>query len=114
LGSFPKKQILRREQAKFIIYCLTYDRIIRQANGYKTRTHGLAARLAERFGVTVACIHEIAKRRIWRSINRPKPKWFFRDPKCKMRMDRQPPRRQSAARPITSARSSCRLDSAFV
>jgi hypothetical protein len=77
LGSFPKKQILTREQAKFIIWCLTYDRIEQRAKGSRYHTYGLLTKLAKTFGVTPECIVQIDKRRIWRSINRPKPKQLF-------------------------------------
>ena len=77
LGSFPKKQILTREQAKFIIWCLTYDRIKQRAKGSRYHTYGLLTKLAKTFGVTPECIVQIDKRRIWRSINRPKPKQQF-------------------------------------
>jgi hypothetical protein len=77
LGSFPKKQILTREQAKFIIWCLTYDRIEQRAKGSRYHTYGLLTKLAKRFGVTPECIVQIDKRRIWRGINRPKPKQLF-------------------------------------
>jgi hypothetical protein len=77
LGSFPKKQILTREQARFIIWCLTYDRIQQKAGGSRYHSYGLLTRLAKTFGVTRECIVQIDRRRIWRSINRPKPKQLF-------------------------------------
>jgi hypothetical protein len=77
LGSFPKKQILTREQAKFIIWCLTYDRIKQRAKGSRYHTYGLLTKLAKTFGVTPECIVQIDRRRIWRCINRPKPKQLF-------------------------------------
>jgi hypothetical protein len=79
LGSFPKKQILTREQARFIIWCLTYDRIQQKAEGSRYHTSGLVARLAKTFGVSRECVRQIDKRRTWRSINRPKPKQLFLD-----------------------------------
>jgi len=75
--AFRKKQILTREQAKFIIWCLTYDRIKQRAKGSRYHTYGLLTKLAKTFGVTPECIVQIDKRRIWRSINRPKPKQHF-------------------------------------
>jgi hypothetical protein len=76
-GNFPKKQILTREQARFIIYCLAYDRIKQKATRSRYHSYGLLTRLAKRFGVTRECIVQIDRRRIWRSINRPKPKQLF-------------------------------------
>jgi hypothetical protein len=76
-GTFPKKQILTREQARFIIYCLTYDRIEQKARRCRYHSYGLLTRLAKTFGVTRECIVQIDRRRIWRSINRPKPKQLF-------------------------------------
>jgi hypothetical protein len=83
LGSFPKKQILKRVQARFIIWCLTYDRIQQRASGSRYHSYGLLTRLAKRFGVTRECIVQIDKRRTWRGINRPKRKQLLfieRDP----------------------------------
>jgi hypothetical protein len=77
LGSFPKKQILTREQARFIIWCLTYDRIQQKASGSRYHSYRLLTRLAKTFGVTRECIVQIDRRRIWRSIIRPKPKQLF-------------------------------------
>ena len=76
-GTFPKKQILTREQARFIIYCLAYDRIQQKARGSRYHSYGLLTKLAKTFGVTRECIVQIDRRRIWRSINRPKPKQLF-------------------------------------
>jgi hypothetical protein len=76
-GTFPKKQILTREQARFIIYCLAYDRIEQKARGSRYHSYGLLTKLAKTFGVTRECIVQIDRRRIWRSINRPKPKQQF-------------------------------------
>jgi hypothetical protein len=81
LGSFPKKQILTREQAKFIIWCLTYDRVEQRAKGSRYHTYGLLTKLAKTFGVTPECIVQINKRRTWRSINWPKPKQLGRPAK---------------------------------
>jgi hypothetical protein len=77
LASFPKKQILTREQARFIIWCLTYDRIQQKAGGFRYHSYGLLTKLAKTFGVTRECIVQINKRRTWRNINRPKPKQLF-------------------------------------
>jgi len=76
-GTFPKKQILTREQARFIIYCLAFDHIKQKAKGSRYHSYGLLTRLAKTFGVTRECIVQIDRRRIWRSINRPKPKQLF-------------------------------------
>jgi hypothetical protein len=78
LGSFPKKQILTREQAKFIVYCLAYDRIKQKAKGSRYHSYGLIMKLAKTFRVTPECIRQIDKRRIWLSINRPKQQYFHR------------------------------------
>jgi hypothetical protein len=72
-----KKQILTREQARFIIYCLAYDRIKQKAEGSRYHTYGLVAKLAKTFRVSRECVRQIDKRRNWRGINRPKPKQFF-------------------------------------
>jgi hypothetical protein len=77
LGSFPKKQILTREQARFVIWCLAYDRIQQKAEGSRYHTYGLVAKLAKRFGVSRECVRQINKRRTWRSINWPRPKQLF-------------------------------------
>jgi hypothetical protein len=66
-------RILTREQARFIIWCLAYDRMQRRAAGFKYHTKGLAPKLAKTFGVSVQCIWQIALHRTWRSIRRPKP-----------------------------------------
>jgi hypothetical protein len=77
LGSFPKKQILTREQARFIIYCLVYDRIQQKGKGSRYHSYGLVAKLAKTFGVSRECVRQIDKRRNWRSINRPKKQFFI-------------------------------------
>jgi hypothetical protein len=77
LGSFPKKQILTREQARFIVYCLSYDRIQQKVRGSRYHSYGLLTKLAKTFGVTRECIVQIDRRRIWRSIRQPKPKQLF-------------------------------------
>ena len=77
MGSFPKKQILTREQARFIIWCLAYDRIEQRRKGSRYHSYGLLTRLGKTFGVSRECIVQINKRRTWRSINRPKPKQRF-------------------------------------
>jgi hypothetical protein len=76
-GTFPRKRILTREQARFIVYCLALDRIKQKAKGSRYHSYGLLTRLAKTFGVTRDCIVQIDLRRIWRSINRPKPKQLF-------------------------------------
>jgi hypothetical protein len=43
----------------------------------KATSYGLLTKLAKTFGVTRECIVQIDRRRIWRSINRPKPKQQF-------------------------------------
>jgi hypothetical protein len=63
-GTFPKKQILTREQARFIIYCLAYDRIEQKARGSRYHSYGLLTKLAKTFGVTRECIVQIDRRRI--------------------------------------------------
>jgi hypothetical protein len=68
---------LTREQARFIIWCLAYDRIQRKANGLKNHSYGLLTKLGKTFGVTRECIVQINKRRTWRSIYWPKPKQLF-------------------------------------
>lgn len=65
---------LTREQARFIIWCLAYDRMQRKANGFKNHRYGLLTKLGKKFGVSRECIVQINKRRTWRSINWPKPK----------------------------------------
>ena len=66
--------ILTREQARFIIWCLAYDRIQQKARGSSYHSYGLIKKLARKFGVSRECIVQINKRRTWRSINWPKPK----------------------------------------
>ena len=68
---------LTREQARFIIWCLAYDRIQQKARGSSYHSYGLIKKLAKKFGVSRECIVQINKRRTWRSINRPKPKQQF-------------------------------------
>jgi len=65
---------LSREQARFIIWCLAYDRIQQKARGSSYHSYGLIKKLAKKFGVSRECIVQINKRRTWRSINWPKPK----------------------------------------
>jgi hypothetical protein len=66
--------ILTREQARFIIWCLAYDRMQRKANGFKNHRYGLLTKLGKKFGVSRECIVQINKRRTWRSINWPETK----------------------------------------
>jgi hypothetical protein len=63
-GTFLKKQILTREQARFVIYCLAYDRIKQKARGSRYHSYGLLTKLAKTFGVTRECIVQIDLRRI--------------------------------------------------
>jgi hypothetical protein len=72
-----QNRILTREQARFIIYCLAYDRIKQRAAGSTRHTYGLLTKLAETFKVSRECIVQIDRRRTWRSINIPKPKQHF-------------------------------------
>lgn len=70
---FPPNQKLTREQARFIVYVLTYDLAMRRKRGFRGRTRGLMPRLAKKFGVSRECIVQIAKRRTWRKLHaRPK------------------------------------------
>ena len=51
--------------------------IKQKAKGSRYHSYGLLTKLAKTFGVTRECIVQIDRRRIWRSINRPKPKQQF-------------------------------------
>jgi hypothetical protein len=68
---------LTREQARFIIWCLAYDRLQRKAQGSRYHTRGLIPKLARKFGVTVQCIYQIKLHRNWREIHWPHPKQHF-------------------------------------
>jgi hypothetical protein len=76
LGTFPHNRILTREQARFIVYRLAYDRIQQKAKGARYHSCGLIVKLARTFRVSVECIHQIKKRRTWRRINRPRSSYF--------------------------------------
>jgi hypothetical protein len=55
-------------QAKFILDCLTLDRQLRAAAGFKRRRRGLHQELADKFGVSRWTIMDISRRRNWRNL----------------------------------------------
>jgi hypothetical protein len=64
----PDNRKLTREQARFIVYVLTYDLVMRKKRGFKIRSRGIHVRLARKFNVSTECIIQIAKRRTWRKL----------------------------------------------